>query len=114
MSEKLVVPAFGGSVTGAAVSLWLGSVGEKVDSDEPIVELETGFVNVGVPSPSDGVLGGISVLGGDTVAVGALLGSIGAWPAPSVGGGEWGYTPPPSAEGVIPPIFVGPIELHSV
>ena len=78
MSEKIVVPALGESVTEATVSKWLKSVGEKVDSDEPVVELETDKVNVEVPSPSDGVLENISVKEGDTVEVGALLGSIGA------------------------------------
>ena len=78
MSEKIVVPALGESVTEATVSKWLKSVGEKVSSDEPIVELETDKVNVEVPSPSNGVLENISVNEGDTVEVGALLGSIGA------------------------------------
>ena len=41
MSEKIVVPTLGESVTEATVSKWLKSVGENVDSDEPIVELET-------------------------------------------------------------------------
>ena len=41
MSEKIVVPALGESVTEATVSKWLNSVGENVASDEPIVELET-------------------------------------------------------------------------
>ena len=78
MSEKIVVPALGESVTEATVSKWLKTVGEKVDSDEPVVELETDKVNVEVPSPSDGILENISVKEGDTVEVGALLGSIGA------------------------------------
>ena len=56
MSEKIVVPALGESVTEATVSKWLKNIGEKVDSDEPIVELETDKVNVEVPSPSNGVL----------------------------------------------------------
>ena len=76
MSEKIVVPALGESVTEATVSKWLKTVGEKVDSDEPVVELETDKVNVEVPSPSDGILENISVKEGDTVEVGALLGSI--------------------------------------
>ena len=76
MSEKIVVPALGESITEATVSKWLKSVGEEVDSDEPIVELETDKVNVEVPSPSSGVLEKISVKEGDTVEVGALLGSV--------------------------------------
>ncbi len=76
MSEKIVVPALGESVTEATVSKWLKSVGEEVDSDEPLVELETDKVNVEVPSPSSGVLEKISVKEGTTVEVGALLGSV--------------------------------------
>ena len=56
MSEKIIVPALGESVTEATVSKWLKSQGEKVVADEPIVELETDKVNVEVPSPSDGIL----------------------------------------------------------
>ena len=110
MSEKIVVPALGESVTEATVSKWLKSVGEKVDSDEPIVELETDKVNVEVPSPSDGVLENISVKEGDTVEVGALLGSIGAKKTQKVEKEEKKYTPPPKKEEVIPKIFEKPIE----
>ncbi len=78
MSEKILVPALGESVAEATVSKWLKTVGKKVDSDEPLVELETDKVNVEVPSPSDGVLEKITVKEGDTVEVGAMLGSIGA------------------------------------
>ena len=110
MSEKIVVPALGESVTEATVSKWLKSVGEKVDSDEPIVELETDKVNVEVPSPSDGILENISVKEGDTVEVGALLGSIGAKKAQKVEKEEKKYTPPPKKEEVTPQIFEKPIE----
>jgi len=110
MSEKIVVPALGESVTEATVSKWLKSVGEKVDSNEPIVELETDKVNVEVPSPSDGVLENISVKEGDTVEVGALLGSIGAKKAQKVEKEEKKYTPPPKKEEVTPQIFEKPIK----
>ena len=110
MSEKIVVPALGESVTEATVSKWLKSVGEKVDSDEPIVELETDKVNVEVPSPSDGVLENISVKEGDTVEVGALLGSIGAQKAQKVEKKEKKYTPPPKKEEAVPKIFEEPLE----
>ncbi len=76
MSEKILVPTLGESVTEATVSKWLKSQGEKVSADEPIVELETDKVNVEVPSPSNGVLELISVKEGETVNVGALLGKI--------------------------------------
>ena len=78
MSEKILVPTLGESVTEATVSKWLKSEGEKVGSDEPLVELETDKVNVEVPSPSKGVLEKITVKEGQTVEVGAILGSVGA------------------------------------
>ena len=76
MSEKIVVPTLGESVTEATVAKWLKNKGDKVSSDEPLVELETDKVNVEVPSPSNGVLENISAKEGETVNVGALLGSI--------------------------------------
>ena len=76
MSEKILVPTLGESVTEATVSKWLKNQGEKVSADEPIVELETDKVNVEVPAPSNGVLESISVKEGETVNVGALLGMI--------------------------------------
>jgi len=78
MSEKIVVPALGESITEATVSKWLKSVGESVNSDEPLVELETDKVNVEVPSPLNGVLEKINVSEGETVEVGGLLGSVGS------------------------------------
>jgi 2-oxoglutarate dehydrogenase E2 component (dihydrolipoamide succinyltransferase) len=76
MSEKILVPTLGESVTEATVSKWLKNQGEKVSADEPIVELETDKVNVEVPAPSNGVLERIAVKEGETVNVGALLGMI--------------------------------------
>ena len=78
MSEKIVVPALGESVTEATVSKWLKNQGDKVVSDEPIVELETDKVNIEVPSPSNGILEQIAVKEGQTVNVGSLLGKISA------------------------------------
>ena len=76
MSDKIIVPTLGESVTEATVSKWLKNQGEKVSADEPIVELETDKVNVEVPAPSNGILEQISVKEGETVNVGALLGMI--------------------------------------
>ena len=76
MSNQILVPSLGESVTEATVSKWLKQVGEKVDSDEPLVELETDKVNVEVPSPLSGTLSSIKVKEGDTVEVGALLGLV--------------------------------------
>ena len=76
MAEKITVPTLGESVTEATVSKWLKSQGDKVSVDEPLVELETDKVNVEVPSPTNGVLGSISVKEGETVNVGSLLGTV--------------------------------------
>ena len=76
MSDKIIVPTLGESVTEATVSKWLKNQGEKVSADEPIVELETDKVNVEVPAPSNGILEQISVKEGETVNVGALLGTV--------------------------------------
>ena len=56
MSEKILVPVLGESITEATVSKWLKNKGETVDADEPIVELETDKVNLEVPSPVAGKL----------------------------------------------------------
>jgi 2-oxoglutarate dehydrogenase E2 component (dihydrolipoamide succinyltransferase) len=76
MSNQILVPSLGESVTEATVSKWLKQEGEKVDTDEPLVELETDKVNVEVPSPLSGILGPIQVKEGDTVEVGSLLGTV--------------------------------------
>ena len=76
MSDKIVVPVLGESITEATVAKWLKNKGDNVEADEPVVELETDKVNLEVPSPSDGVLSEINAQNGSTVEVGAVLGSI--------------------------------------
>ena len=76
MSEKILVPVLGESITEATVSKWLKNEGEKVEADEPIVELETDKVNLEVPSPVSGVLDNINSQDGSVVEVGAVLGSV--------------------------------------
>ncbi len=76
MSEKILVPVLGESITEATVSKWLKSEGDIVETDEPIVELETDKVNLEVPSPISGVLSEINSKDGSVVKVGALLGLV--------------------------------------
>ena len=76
MSEKIVVPVLGESISEATVSKWLKKEGENVEVDEPVVELETDKVNLEVPSPISGVLSEINAKGGTVVEVGAQLGSV--------------------------------------
>ena len=76
MSEKILVPVLGESITEATVSKWLKNEGDAVEADEPIVELETDKVNLEVPSPVSGILSKINSNDGSVVEVGALLGSV--------------------------------------
>ncbi|MDR6510292.1 2-oxoglutarate dehydrogenase E2 component (dihydrolipoamide succinyltransferase) [Novosphingobium capsulatum] len=76
MSIEVKVPTLGESVSEATVGQWLKKPGEAVALDEPIVSLETDKVAVEVPSPVAGVLGQILVAEGETVTVGALLGTV--------------------------------------
>src|SRR5471030_2115729 len=76
MTIEIKVPAMGESVTEATVARWFKKEGDAVKRDEPLLELETDKVTVEVPAPADGAIESISVKAGDTVQVGALLGSI--------------------------------------
>ena len=76
MTIEIKVPAMGESVTEATVSKWFKKQGDAVKRDEPLLELETDKVTVEVPAPADGSIESISVQEGDTVQVGAVLGSI--------------------------------------
>ena len=95
MSERILVPVLGESVTEATVAKWLKNEGDKINADEPIVELETDKVNVEVPAPSSGVIEKISVKEGQTVNVGALLGTIGKLKiSETISSKEKKYSPP--------------------
>jgi 2-oxoglutarate dehydrogenase E2 component (dihydrolipoamide succinyltransferase) len=76
MSEKILVPVLGESISEATVAKWLKNKGDLVEADEPIVELETDKVNLEVPSPVNGLLEEINAKDGEVVEVGSLLGSI--------------------------------------
>ena len=76
MSEKILVPVLGESITEATVAKWLKNTGDAVEADEPIVELETDKVNLEIPSPVKGILIEINSKDGSTVEVGELLGLV--------------------------------------
>jgi 2-oxoglutarate dehydrogenase E2 component (dihydrolipoamide succinyltransferase) len=78
MATEIRVPALGESVTEAIVGKWFKKAGEAVKADEPVVELETDKVTLEVNAPEAGVIAEIRVKEGETVEVGAILGSIGA------------------------------------
>jgi 2-oxoglutarate dehydrogenase E2 component (dihydrolipoamide succinyltransferase) len=78
MTTEIRVPILGESITEATIGKWFKQAGDRVTADEPLVELETDKVTVEVPAPASGILSEIAVKSGDTVAIGSLLGSIGA------------------------------------
>ncbi len=88
MATEIRVPTLGESVTEATIGRWFKKTGAAVAAAAPLVELETDKVTVEVPAPAAGVLEEIRAKDGETVGVGAVLGSIkegagGAKAAPS-------------------------------
>ncbi len=82
MATEIRVPTLGESVTEATIGKWFKKPGDAIATDEPVVELETDKVTVEVPAPASGTLGAINAKEGETVAVGALLGTIAAGGVP--------------------------------
>lgn len=78
MSTEIRVPTLGESVSEATIGKWFKKPGDAVKADEPLLELETDKVTLEVNAPAAGVLSEIVAKDGETVGVGALLGSIAA------------------------------------
>ncbi|MDJ1157363.1 2-oxoglutarate dehydrogenase complex dihydrolipoyllysine-residue succinyltransferase [Chelatococcus sp. SYSU_G07232] len=76
MATEIRVPTLGESVSEATIGRWFKKPGDAVKADEPLVELETDKVTLEVNAPAAGILSEIVVKDGETVGVGALLGSI--------------------------------------
>ena len=76
MSEKILVPALGESITEATVAKWLKKEGDTFATDEPLVEIETDKITLEVSAPSSGVLEKIYVNEGKDIKVGGILGTI--------------------------------------
>lgn len=103
MSESVVLPALGESVTEGTVTRWLKNVGDTVAVDEPLVEVSTDKVDTEIPSPVAGVIEQILVQEDETVQVGAVLVIIGdgsgSAPAPAA----------PAAEPVAEVVVAAPV-----
>ncbi|MFC4468295.1 2-oxoglutarate dehydrogenase, E2 component, dihydrolipoamide succinyltransferase [Streptomyces xiangluensis] len=91
MAVSVTLPALGESVTEGTVTRWLKAEGERVEADEPLLEVSTDKVDTEIPSPAAGVLASIKVAEDETVEVGAELaviddgtGAPAAAPAPAV------------------------------
>ncbi len=98
MSESVVLPALGESVTEGTVTRWLKNVGDRVEVDEPLLEVSTDKVDTEVPSPIAGVLEEILVAEDETAEVGAVLARIGD------GSGAAAAPAAPAAEPVAAPV----------
>ena len=94
MSDEVKVPTLGESIAEATIGEWLKQPGEAVKQDEPIASLETDKVSIEVMAPASGVLAEHLAAVGDTVAVGAVIATIGD--ATSAAGGD--ATPAPRNE----------------
>jgi len=102
MSESVVLPALGESVTEGTVTRWLKKVGDSVNVDEPLVEVSTDKVDTEIPSPVAGVIEQILVQEDETVQVGAVLVIIGS------GSASAAPAAPAAAAPVAPPVVVTP------
>ncbi len=78
MSVEVVMPQMGESITEGTVSKWLKAVGDKIEKDEPLLEISTDKVDAEVPAPSAGILLEIRAQEGETVEVGTAVGILGA------------------------------------
>ena len=111
MSESVLLPALGESVTEGTVTRWLKKVGDTVAVDEPLVEVSTDKVDTEIPSPFAGVLEQILVQEDETVQVGAALALIGtgsgAAPAPAAAPAV--ETAPEPVVETVAPVVVEPV-----
>ncbi|MEE1755168.1 2-oxoglutarate dehydrogenase, E2 component, dihydrolipoamide succinyltransferase [Streptomyces sp. SP18CS02] len=92
MSVSVTLPALGESVTEGTVTRWLKAEGERVEADEPLLEVSTDKVDTEIPAPASGVLASIKVAEDETVEVGAELAVI------DDGTGAPAAAPAPAAE----------------
>jgi len=106
MSENVVLPALGESVTEGTVTRWLKKVGDTVAVDEPLVEVSTDKVDTEIPSPFAGVIEQILVQEDETVEVGGVLAVIGS--GSNASAITDAPTAAPAAEEVAPPAPVSP------
>jgi len=92
MSDSVQMPALGESVTEGTVTRWLKQIGDRVEVDEPLLEVSTDKVDTEIPSPVAGILEQILVSEDETVEIGAQLAVIGdgsgSGESPSANGAE--------------------------
>lgn len=115
MPVSVTLPALGESVTEGTVTRWLKAEGERVEADEPLLEVSTDKVDTEIPSPAAGILASIKVAEDETVEVGAELaviddgtGAPAAAPAPAAAEAPAPAAPAPVAEAPAAPAPAAP------
>jgi pyruvate dehydrogenase E2 component (dihydrolipoamide acetyltransferase) len=108
MSVSVTMPRLGESVSEGTVTRWLKKEGERVEADEPLLEVSTDKVDTEIPAPASGVVSAIRVAEDETVEVGVELaviedGAAGTGDAPAAAAAP---APPPAP--VAPPAPVPP------
>jgi pyruvate dehydrogenase E2 component (dihydrolipoamide acetyltransferase) len=98
MSVSVSMPQLGESVTEGTVTRWLKKEGERVEADEPLLEVSTDKVDTEIPSPASGILRSIAVDEDETVAVGAQLAIIEDAETSEPSSGQAGPAPQAAAE----------------
>jgi pyruvate dehydrogenase E2 component (dihydrolipoamide acetyltransferase) len=104
MSVSVSMPQLGESVTEGTVTRWLKREGERVEADEPLLEVSTDKVDTEIPSPVSGVLRGITVAEDETVAVGAELAVIDEEGSAGGGASERAEQPAQAEQPAPPPV----------
>ncbi|GAA3396411.1 2-oxoglutarate dehydrogenase, E2 component, dihydrolipoamide succinyltransferase [Streptomyces roseoviridis] len=104
MSVSVTLPALGESVTEGTVTRWLKAEGERVEADEPLLEVSTDKVDTEIPAPASGILASIKVAEDETVEVGAELAII------DDGSGAPAAAPAPAAEAAPAPAQEAPAQ----
>ncbi|EDY50155.1 acyltransferase [Streptomyces clavuligerus] len=103
MAVSVTLPALGESVTEGTVTRWLKAEGERVEADEPLLEVSTDKVDTEIPAPASGILTSIKVAEDETVEVGAELALI------DDGTGAPAAAPAPAAAAAPAPVQEAPV-----
>jgi 2-oxoglutarate dehydrogenase E2 component (dihydrolipoamide succinyltransferase) len=97
MSTTITMPSLGESVAEGEVGKWLVSEGQRVEKDQPLVEIMTDKADSEIPATAGGVVTKIYVQVGDVIAVGAKLCDIDADAQPTVRDDVASAAPPAAA-----------------
>jgi len=106
MSVDVVLPELGESVVEGTVARWLVKEGDRVEIDQPLVEVTTDKVDAEIPAPESGVVVAILAAEGETIAVGAAIARIDA--AAAADAGAPAPAPAPPATGAAPAASAAP------